>query len=114
MKFRTEIDIAPWGHPITYDNNIVTLGSCFANAIAERLCDNKFKVTASPTGILFNPESIALMVELMSSNYIIKDEDIIERDFLRQNKLINIFVRIFAVCFGKFFDEGFCVCFFRG
>ena len=80
MKFRTEIDIAPWGHPITYDNNIVTLGSCFANAIAERLCENKFKVTASPTGILFNPESIALMVELMSSNYIIKDEDIIEQD----------------------------------
>jgi hypothetical protein len=80
MKFRTEIDIAPWSHPITYDHNIVTLGSCFANAIAERLCDNKFKVTASPTGILFNPESIALMVELMSINYIIKDEDIIERD----------------------------------
>ena len=80
MKFRTEIDITPWGYPITYDNNIVTLGSCFADAIAERLCNYKFKVSASPTGILFNPESIAFMVELMSEGYIIKDEDIIERD----------------------------------
>ena len=80
MKFRTEIDITPWGYPITYDNNIVTLGSCFADAIAERLCNYKFKVSASPTGILFNPESIAFMVELMSEGYTIKDEDIIERD----------------------------------
>ena len=80
MKFRTEIDINPWGYPITYDNNIVTLGSCFADAIAKRLCNYKFKVSASPTGILFNPESIAFMVELMSEGYTIKDEDIIERD----------------------------------
>ena len=80
MKFRTEIDIAPWSHHITYDHNIVTLGSCFADAIAERLCAHKFRVTASPTGILFNPESIALAVELMTSGYRIKDEDIIKRD----------------------------------
>lgn len=80
MKFRTEIEIAPWSKPITYDNNILTLGSCFANAIAERLTECKFRVTASPTGILFNPESIAAIVELMTSGYRIKDEDIIERD----------------------------------
>ncbi len=80
MKFRTEIEIAPWSNPITYKHNIVCLGSCFASAIAERLENYKFKVTTSPTGILFNPESIALAVELMMSSYRIKYEDIIERD----------------------------------
>ncbi|MBO7198728.1 MAG: GSCFA domain-containing protein [Alistipes sp.] len=67
MKFRTEIDIAPWSTPLEYDDNIVCLGSCFATNIAQRLRKRKFNVVDSPTGILFNPASIAHAIESMNS-----------------------------------------------
>ena len=66
MKFRTEIDVAPWQHSIDYTDKIVCLGSCFASNIAERLRRHKFDVISSPTGILFNPVSIAQSVDMMS------------------------------------------------
>ena len=65
MKFRTEIDVAPWQHSIDYTDKIVCLGSCFASNIAERLRRHKFDVISSPTGILFNPVSIAQSVDMM-------------------------------------------------
>lgn len=68
MKFRTEIVVAPWQQPIDYSHTILSLGSCFADNIAERLRERKFRVVASPTGILFNPASIARMVERMYRN----------------------------------------------
>lgn len=67
MKFRTEIDIAPWSAPLEYDSHIVCLGSCFASNIAQRLRKRKFNVVDSPTGILFNPASISRAIEAMHS-----------------------------------------------
>ena len=59
MQFRTTIDIKPFEQRIDHTQPILSLGSCFANNIAERLAEAKFQIVASPTGILFNPESIA-------------------------------------------------------
>ena len=78
MKFRTEIEIKPWSQPIEYDHNIVCLGSCFATNIAERLLCRKFRVTASPTGILFNPLSILNSIEQMTSGYRCIQDNLIE------------------------------------
>lgn len=58
MKFRTEIEIAPLGTKIGYENRILALGSCFAEHIAGRLAEAKFRIVTNPTGILFNPLSI--------------------------------------------------------
>ena len=62
MKFRTEIETSPLGVQIGYENRILTLGSCFAAHIAEKLAGAKFRVTANPSGILFNPLSIAAAI----------------------------------------------------
>lgn len=67
MKFRTEIDITPWSEPIGYNSHIVCIGSCFAQNIARRLERSKFRVVESPTGILFNPASIALAMDMMAN-----------------------------------------------
>lgn len=63
MEFRTIIPIEPFKHRIDHSQHILSLGSCFADNIASRLADAKFHITASPTGILFNPESIASAIE---------------------------------------------------
>ena len=80
MKFRTEIEVRKWTNPLDYSHQILCLGSCFARNIAELLEHNKFRVTASPTGTLFNPASIASTMRLMSEGYTPKDEDIVELD----------------------------------
>lgn len=59
MQFRTYINIKPASEQIDHTNSIFSLGSCFAENIASRLQRAKFQVASSPTGILFNPESIA-------------------------------------------------------
>lgn len=63
MKFRTEIDVTPWQRTIDYRDHILSIGSCFAQNIAERLAERKFNIATSPSGILFNPASIANTVE---------------------------------------------------
>lgn len=59
MQFRTYINIKPAAEQIDHTKSIFSLGSCFAENIASRLQRAKFHVVSSPTGILFNPESIA-------------------------------------------------------
>ena len=59
MKFRTEIEPSPSGVQIGYENRVLTLGSCFAAHIAGKLAEAKFRVTETPSGILFNPLWIA-------------------------------------------------------
>ena len=63
MQFRTTIEIKPFEQRIDHTQPILSLGSCFAANISERLAEAKFKTVASPTGILFNPESIAAVLD---------------------------------------------------
>ena len=63
MKFRTEITPTPLACRIGYSSRILSLGSCFADTVARRLAQAKFDLTANPTGVLFNPLSIAAAIE---------------------------------------------------
>jgi hypothetical protein len=63
MQFQTHIQIRPFDNKIDHREPILSLGSCFADNIAKRLQRAKFNTTAAPTGILFNPESIARTIE---------------------------------------------------
>jgi Mor family transcriptional regulator len=63
MQFRTTIELKTFDRRIDHSQTILSLGSCFASNVAERLSRAKFCVTSSPTGILFNPESIAATLD---------------------------------------------------
>lgn len=62
IRFRTELRPAPLATTIGYENRILALGSCFAGHVAARLAAARFRITANPTGILFNPLSIAAAI----------------------------------------------------
>ena len=66
MQFRTTVKIESLKQKIGHSEPILSLGSCFADNIASRLAAAKFRVTASPSGVLFNPESIASAIERYS------------------------------------------------
>lgn len=76
MKFRTEIETSPLGVQIGYENRVLTLGSCFAAHIAEKLAGAKFRVTANPSGILFNPLSIAAAIRSYASPTAVTHEEL--------------------------------------
>jgi hypothetical protein len=59
MQFMLTLDIPPLPKPITYTDNILLVGSCFTEHIADRLKQHKFRECANPHGILFNPLSVA-------------------------------------------------------
>ena len=57
-EFRTEIKIATASRPFDLKSSILTLGSCFADAIGSRLAAQKMNVLRNPFGVIYNPESI--------------------------------------------------------
>ena len=76
MQFFTHIDIKPLTPQIGYNSRILSLGSCFADNIARKLRDAKFHVTTSPTGILFNPHSIASALQHMAAGHQVEPDEL--------------------------------------
>lgn len=56
--FRTEISIEPSKEKISLQDSILSIGSCFAGVIGQRLVDHKFNTLVNPFGTLYNPASI--------------------------------------------------------
>lgn len=65
MQFRTEVTIAPLPFSIGYRDKMLTIGSCFATHMGERLAQLKFSATHNPFGIVYNPISVCRALELM-------------------------------------------------
>ena len=66
MKFRTEIALCRSGFTVDHGRRGFLAGSCFSEHIFGRLAAAKFSVAANPTGILFNPASIAGMIRRLA------------------------------------------------
>ena len=63
MKFRTELSCRALPRPIDHTEQIITLGSCFADEVGRYLSHHKFCVVSNPMGPLFNPFSICSLIE---------------------------------------------------
>ena len=67
MKLQTIVDIAPSPWKIGFEDNILMLGSCFADSMGEQMMQRGLNVTCNPFGTLYNPLSIANAINLQSS-----------------------------------------------
>lgn len=86
MKFSTHIPISKYQFPIDYNSRIMSLGSCFAENMAEKFEYFKFQNTTNPFGIIFNPISIERIIER-----IINQEVFTEKDIFFHNKMWHCF-----------------------
>ena len=82
MKFRTEIQIKNPQNSIEHDDPIATIGSCFAENIADYLIRFRFNVLNNPFGILYNPISILNVLSLITSGREFTEEDLVFHDNL--------------------------------
>jgi len=58
MNLILDIDLKKPARPITYQDKIMLVGSCFTEHIGNALGDLKFSVLQNPNGILFGPDSV--------------------------------------------------------
>jgi hypothetical protein len=81
-NFRTELKVTPSTSLIQLKSRIFTQGSCFADAIGERLASNKLSACINPFGVIYNPESIHKVL-----TYSIFNEPVPEHTYLCNDEL---------------------------
>ena len=86
MQFTTQIPIPKSTSPIDYNSNIVSLGSCFAVNMGEKLNYFKFKNTINPFGILFHPLAIEKFI-----GYALQQKQFTEADIFYHNERWHCF-----------------------
>lgn len=80
MQFHTEFSPAPLAHPIGLNSQILTIGSCFADVMGQRLTNHKLPVLNNPFGTIFNPVSIAKLLTLALTGGAPAEHLYLERD----------------------------------
>lgn len=63
MEFRTEIKLPPASRPVGHSSAIVSVGSCFAERMGDRLRRYKFRLLQNPFGIIFHPQPLIAPLE---------------------------------------------------
>lgn len=64
---RTKVDLKPILNKINYENRVFSIGSCFSVEMANRLKQWQYRVNQNPSGITFNPISIAHTIKSIIS-----------------------------------------------
>ncbi|AWK04591.1 GSCFA domain-containing protein [Flavobacterium crocinum] len=76
MQFRTPIPISKSNSPIDYHSKILSVGSCFAENMAEKFDYFKFQNETNPFGIIFNPVSIAKLFGRVCKEEVFEEKDV--------------------------------------
>ena len=63
MQFRTIVDIPSPTFCIAPCEEMLLVGSCFADNIGRRFSDEMFRATVNPFGVMYNPASILHTVQ---------------------------------------------------
>ena len=75
MMWQTVVDIKKPDFSLDYHSRLMLVGSCFAENIGSKLMENRFSVDCNPCGIVYNPESVAQVLErLMEEREVTPDE----------------------------------------
>lgn len=76
MNFTTKVPVATYAYPIDYSSKLLSLGSCFAENMGDKLDYFKFQVKTNPFGIIFNPVSIENLVDRVINQRLFTESDI--------------------------------------
>jgi len=83
--FRTEIKLEPSPVKINLKDKILTVGSCFSDAIGKQLTEAKFNTLANPFGVSYNPHSIHKVLRYALHNQVVPDHTYLRNQELEAN-----------------------------
>jgi len=84
-SFRTEFNTRLHKNSIPLSSSVLTLGSCFADGIGNKLKANKFNVMINPFGTTYNPLSIHKLIQLAIHNQPPAPETFLSHDGIQHN-----------------------------
>lgn len=76
------VDVPSMPLKISFDDGVVSLGSCFADAMGVRLEQGGFRVERNPFGTLYNPASVAAALDRLVADREIVEEDLVQHESL--------------------------------
>lgn len=76
MKLQTEVPLQKAHFPITYEDELLLLGSCFVTNLSEKLAYYQFRHTVNPFGVVFNPVSIEKLISRAINETLFTEADI--------------------------------------
>ena len=76
--FRTPVPSIEFPFEFSHSYPVLAIGSCFAEHIGQQLTKHKFIINSNPTGIIYNPISIAKSLETLISGESYKKENLIQ------------------------------------
>jgi lysophospholipase L1-like esterase len=82
MDFRLTFPIEPLTPALQYQDQLLLMGSCFAEEIGEKLQQHQFNALVNPHGILYNPLSITHALHSYLDEKVYKEEDLFLHDEL--------------------------------
>lgn len=82
MRWSIEFPISASPFPITHQSKILSMGSCFAQTIGQKMEKAKFDVLVNPFGTLFHPLNLAELLDYAFFQDPLEKEGILERDGL--------------------------------
>lgn len=82
-NFRTELVTSPSAARIRLTDSILTVGSCFSDAIGSQLILNKLQTLVNPFGTVYNPLSIHKLIQYSTSG-----SPVLEPSFAQRQDLV--------------------------
>jgi hypothetical protein len=82
MRWSIEFPIAESPFPISHQSKILSMGSCFTQAIGKKMQDAKFDVLVNPFGTIFHPINLADLLGQSLSDVKLDPAGILNRDGL--------------------------------
>ena len=70
MEFRTIVSIPKGNFEISPCEEMLFVGSCFAENIGQRFKEERFRVTINPYGVMYNPISVFHTIEKLPANMV--------------------------------------------
>lgn len=85
MNFRTIVEIPDCGLRISHKDSCVFIGSCFAENIGNKVKSLKIPTSVNPTGIHYNPASLANSIKMALDSTIITPDNVFSAHDLFNN-----------------------------
>ncbi len=76
-EFRTVVELDAYAPLIDLHSQVMLMGSCFAENIGDAFRRSRLPVMVNPTGVIYNPFSIARSLEMLITGETIKGEELI-------------------------------------
>ncbi|WP_291860795.1 GSCFA domain-containing protein [Marinilabilia sp.] len=76
-EFRTVVNIKRFDLSIDVGSEVLLLGSCFSDHIGARFVDSRLKAVVNPFGVVYNPWSIARLLERTMNLELCEEDELI-------------------------------------